>query len=97
MRIDRGTRNWPAQASQLGTVLCWLAECELATLARYERLASMPEGQRERHRMICQKMVHHLAELGVIPVNGPMGPFPRLRRRVMAERERQGFKELSDD
>lgn len=75
-------RTSVAAARQLATVLAWLAECELATLSRYERLASSSKSETKRHREIAEKVVRHCVELGVEP-NGLMGKdCPRLKERM---------------
>lgn len=101
MRIDRSfritddeaeyKRAWRAQAEQTATILCYFAECELATLEYYEMTKSAPKSQRERHRSICQQMVWQITDLGIIPVNGPMGPFPRLLKLVREQRKLRGL------
>lgn len=56
-----------AAASQLGVVLAWLAECQLATLEDLEGRKSTSKSELARHRDICQKAVFHCADLAVPP------------------------------
>jgi len=76
------TRTPEAAARQLATVLAWMAECELATLARYERLKSSSKNETERHREICNRLVRHCAELGVDPRGFSGAPCPRLKEQL---------------
>lgn len=55
------------RTKKMERTLAWVAECELATLARYERLSSSSKRETERHREICKKLVNRIAELGVEP------------------------------
>ena len=68
-------RTPEAAAQQLSTVLAWAAECELATLARYERLKSSSKRETERHRDICD-------ELNVEPRGLSGRKCPRLQERL---------------
>jgi hypothetical protein len=75
-------RTPEAAAQQLSTVLAWAAECELATLARYERLKSSSKRETERHRDICDRLVRHCAELNVEPRGLSGRKCPRLQERL---------------
>lgn len=65
-------------AIQLGIVLAWAAECELATLEWIESRKSYPKHERDRHREIAWTLVYHCADMKV-PPRGLLGrPCPRL-------------------
>jgi len=69
-------------AEKLARVLAWVAECELATLARYERLKSSSKNETERHREICDELVRRCDKLGVPPRDFNRQTCPRLKERL---------------
>lgn len=75
-------RTAHACATQMAKVLAWMVECELATLARYERLKSSSKRETERHQEICDRLVRHCAELNIPPEGLDGKACPRLEERL---------------
>lgn len=68
-----------AAAQQIATVLAWLAECQLGTLADMEGRKSTSKRELARQRWICAVVVQHCHELGVQPRGfQPQGFGPRV-------------------
>lgn len=76
---DRGP---VAAARQLGTVLAWLTECELATLEELEGMTKTSRREKDRHRSICSTAVRHCHELGVLPFGLNGDRCGRLEQRL---------------
>lgn len=78
-------RTPAAAARQLSRVLAWMADCELATLNRYERLKSSSKRETERHREIVDKLLHHCLDLGVEPIGLGGKKCQRLEKEMEKE------------
>ena len=76
-----------AAAWQLGVVLAWLTECQLATLEDLEGRKSTSKTEIARQRDICRQAVFHCADLAV-PPKGLLGrDCGRLAEAMLALQE----------
>jgi hypothetical protein len=82
-------RTPAAAARQLSRVLAWMADCELATLERYERLSSSSKRETERHQEIVDKLIHHCIDLGVEPIGLGGKTCTRLRDEMKERVEKK--------
>jgi hypothetical protein len=66
-----------------------MANCELATLNRHERLKSSSKRETERHREIVDKLLHHCLDLGAEPIGLGGKKCQRLEEELEEEMEKE--------